>query len=194
MFDNPEIDKLIIFALLGMVAVLGIAVIFLGVKKNTYYVDENGDEIQPVSKAQAQNKAVKQQTRPVEVTPVKPVEDLAFENQLQEAMAVKPASPKGVELTITINGSSQQVAVNTLPAMLGRDSNSCEIPVSEPAVSRRHARFTVDNGTLYLEDVSEHNGTFLNGSKLPPLGRGKVTEGAKINLGRAEIIVNKILY
>ncbi len=193
MFDNPEIDKLIIFALLGMVAVLGIAVIFLGVKKNTYYVDENGDEIKPVSKAQAQKKVV-QQPKPVEAAPIKPVEDLAFENQLQEAMAVKPASPKGVALTITINGLAQQVTVNTLPAMLGRDSNSCEIPVSEPAVSRRHARFTVDNGTLYLEDVSEHNGTFLNGSKLPPLGRGKVTEGAKINLGRAEIIVNKILY
>lgn len=193
MFDNPEIDKLIIFALLGMVAVLGIAVIFLGVKKNTYYVDENGDEIQPVSKAQAQKKVV-QKPKPVEVAPTKPAEDIAFENQLQEAMSVKPASPKGVSLTITINGLSQQVTVNTLPAMLGRDSNSCEIPVSEPAVSRRHARFTVDNGTLYLEDVSEHNGTFLNGSKLPSLGRGKVLEGAKINLGRAEIIVNKILY
>ncbi len=193
MFDNPEIDKLIIFALLGMVAVLGIAVIFLGVKKNTYYVDENGDEIQPVSKAQAKKKVV-QQPKPVEAAPIKPTEDVAFENQLQEAMSVKPASPKGVALTITINGLSQQVTVNTLPAMLGRDSNSCEIPVSEPAVSRRHARFTVDNGTLYLEDVSEHNGTFLNGSKLPPLGRGKVSEGAKINLGRAEIIVNKILY
>lgn len=193
MFDNPEIDKLIIFALLGMVAVLGIAVIFLGVKKNTYYVDENGDEIQPVSKAQAKKKVV-QQPKPVEAAPIKPTEDVAFENQLQEAMSVKPASPKGVALTITINGLAQQVTVNTLPAMLGRDSNSCEIPVSEPAVSRRHARFTVDNGTLYLEDVSEHNGTFLNGSKLPPLGRGKVSEGAKINLGRAEIIVNKILY
>lgn len=193
MFDNPEIDKLIIFALLGMVAVLGIAVIFLGVKKNTYYVDENGDEIQPVSKAQAKKKVV-QQPKPVEAAQIKPTEDVAFENQLQEAMSVKPASPKGVALTITINGLAQQVTVNTLPAMLGRDSNSCEIPVSEPAVSRRHARFTVDNGTLYLEDVSEHNGTFLNGSKLPPLGRGKVSEGAKINLGRAEIIVNKILY
>lgn len=193
MFDNPEIDKLIIFALLGMVAVLGIAVIFLGVKKNTYYVDENGDEIKPVTKAQAQKK-VAQQPKPVEPAVVKPAEDLAFENKLQEAMSVKPASPKGVELTITINGMSQQVTVNTLPAMLGRDSNSCEIPVSEPAVSRRHARFTVENGTLYLEDVSEHNGTFLNGSKLPPLGRGKVTDGVKINLGRAEIIVNKILY
>ena len=54
MFDNPEIDKLIIFALLGMVAVLGIAVIFLAVKKNTYYVDESGNEIRPVSKKQAQ--------------------------------------------------------------------------------------------------------------------------------------------
>ena len=60
MFDNPEIDKLIIFALLGMVAVLGIAVIFLAVKKNTYYVDESGNEIPPVSKKQAQARVQQQ--------------------------------------------------------------------------------------------------------------------------------------
>lgn len=197
MFDNAEIDKLIIFALLGMVAVLGIAVIVLAVKKNTYYVDDNGNEIQPVSKKEAEKKIARQAVAP---TPVEPItlepkaEEDSFESKLQESMSVKPANPTGLNLTITINGQKQQVSVNAFPALLGRDSNTCEVPVTEPAVSRKHARFTLENGTVYLEDVSEHNGTFINGTKLPPLGRSKVSEGDKINLGRAEIIVDKIVY
>jgi pSer/pThr/pTyr-binding forkhead associated (FHA) protein len=197
MFDNAEIDKLIIFALLGMVAVLGIAVIVLAVKKNTYYVDDNGNEIQPVSKKEAEKKIARQAVAP---TPVEPItlepkaEEDPFESKLQESMSVKPANPTGLNLTITINGQKQQVSVNAFPALLGRDSNTCEVPVTEPAVSRKHARFTLENGTVYLEDVSEHNGTFINGTKLPPLGRSKVSEGDKINLGRAEIIVDKIVY
>ena len=197
MFDNAEIDKLIIFALLGMVAVLGIAVIVLAVKKNTYYVDDNGNEIQPVSKKEAEKKIARQAVAP---TPDEPItlepkaEEDPFESKLQESMSVKPANPTGLNLTITINGQKQQASVNAFPALLGRDSNTCEVPVTEPAVSRKHARFTLENGTVYLEDVSEHNGTFINGTKLPPLGRSKVSEGDKINLGRAEIIVDKIVY
>ncbi len=197
MFDNAEIDKLIIFALLGMVAVLGIAVIVLAVKKNTYYVDDNGNEIQPVSKKEAEKKIARQSVAPAPVEPITlepKAEEDPFESKLQESMSVKPANPTGLNLTITINGQKQQVSVNAFPALLGRDSNTCEVPVTEPAVSRKHARFTLENGTVYLEDVSEHNGTFINGTKLPPLGRSKVSEGDKINLGRAEIIVDKIVY
>ena len=197
MFDNAEIDKLIIFALLGMVAVLGIAVIVLAVKKNTYYVDDNGNEIQPVSKKEAEKKIARQAVAPTPVEPITlepKVEEDSFESKLQESMSVKPANPTGLNLTITINGQKQQASVNAFPALLGRDSNTCEVPVTEPAVSRKHARFTLENGTVYLEDVSEHNGTFINGTKLPPLGRSKVSEGDKINLGRAEIIVDKIVY
>lgn len=197
MFDNAEIDKLIIFALLGMVAVLGIAVIVLAVKKNTYYVDDNGNEIQPVSKKEAEKKIARQAVAPAPVEPITlepKAEEDPFESKLQESMSVKPANPTGLNLTITINGQKQQVSVNAFPALLGRDSNTCEVPVTEPAVSRKHARFTLENGTVYLEDVSEHNGTFINGTKLPPLGRSKVSEGDKINLGRAEIIVDKIVY
>lgn len=197
MFDNAEIDKLIIFALLGMVAVLGIAVIVLAVKKNTYYVDDNGNEIQPVSKKEAEKKIARQSVAPAPVEPITlepKAEEDPFKSKLQESMSVKPANPTGLNLTITINGQKQQVSVNAFPALLGRDSNTCEVPVTEPAVSRKHARFTLENGTVYLEDVSEHNGTFINGTKLPPLGRSKVSEGDKINLGRAEIIVDKIVY
>ena len=45
MFDDPKIVKLIIIALVGIIVVLTIAVIYLAIKKNTYYVDEDGEEI-----------------------------------------------------------------------------------------------------------------------------------------------------
>ena len=194
MFDNPEIDKLIIFALLGMVAVLGIAVIFLAVKKNTYYVDESGNEIPPVSKKQAQARVLQQPVYEEPVIVKQPVEEIdPIESKLQ-ASAVKPANPRGMVVSVIINGQAQQVTLNAFPVLIGRDSSSCGLPISEPAVSRRHARFTLENGNLYIEDVSEHNGTFINGSKLPPLGRSKINAGDKVNLGRAEIIIDKILY
>lgn len=198
MFDDPEIDKLIIFALVGMVAVLGIAVIFLAVKKNTYYVDENGDEIQPVSKKEASTLQAQQVVRPAvnaELEPLKTQEDVSDSKPaLATPISVKPTSPKGVSVTVIINGEAQQITVNVLPATIGRDAASCDLPIKEPAVSRKHARFAVENGNLYIEDVSEHNGTFINGTKLPPLGRSKVVEGDKISLGRAEILVDKINY
>jgi pSer/pThr/pTyr-binding forkhead associated (FHA) protein len=42
--------------------------------------------------------------------------------------------------------------------------------------------------------VSEHNGTYLNGTKLPSLGSAPLKEGDRISLGRAEIVVNRVLY
>lgn len=199
MFNDPEIDKLIIFALLGMVAVLGIAVIVLAVKKNTYYVDENGNELEPNSPKPKRSipEQIEETSGPITLDPVeKPLSEpkQSFESMLESAMDVKPANPRGMAVTVVINGQAQRVALNAFPALIGRDSNSCELPIAEPAVSRKHARFLLDNGYVYIEDVSEHNGTFINGTKLPPLGRSKVSEGDRINLGRAEIIIDKIVY
>ena len=41
MFNDPEIMKMIIYVLAGLCGVLAIAVIFLGIKKNSYYVPES---------------------------------------------------------------------------------------------------------------------------------------------------------
>lgn len=208
MFDDPEIDKLIIFALIGMVAVLGIAVIVLAVKRNTYYVDDNGNEIEPVSRekalhSQSQRRPVRQEPveeEPVAATTVHTPITLKNSDELLESVhretpiSVKPTSPKGIRVTVTINGQSMSQTIKALPCLIGRDSTSCELAISEPAVSRRHARFFLENGILYIEDVSEHNGTFVNGTKLPPLGRSRVSEGDIINLGRAEITVDKVAY
>ena len=45
MLNDPELDKMIIYGLAGVCLVLLIAVIFLAVKRNVYYVDEDGVEV-----------------------------------------------------------------------------------------------------------------------------------------------------
>lgn len=194
MFDDPEIDKLIIYALAGMVAVLGLAVIILGVKRNTYYVDNRGEEIHPVSKKQAYQSYARQQAapRPMAERPVDPVEE--EEGHTRQAPAVKPEGIAGLEVSVTVDGKTQNTVVRKFPCLIGRESSSCDLVVMEPAVSRKHARFFIENGTVYIEDVSEHNGTYLNGEKIPPLGRGVIHEGDTIQLGRAEIVIDRFLY
>ena len=48
---------------------------------------------------------------------------------------------------------------------LGRDEE-CEITISDSFTSHRHARIFLEENTLYLEDLTSTNGTFVNGEKI----------------------------
>ena len=49
--------------------------------------------------------------------------------------------------------------------MVGRD-RSCSIVLSHPAVSRRHARITLNGNSFILEDLKSANGTYVNNSRV----------------------------
>ena len=204
MFDDPKIVQLIIIALVGIIVVLTIAVIYLAIKKNTYYVDESGEEITTFS--------TKKTPEPVEAPsveksiPVQPLRSLdldgdeADENEdeeeggtLEVPMTSKPAGITAVDLTVTVEDETSTQTLTSFPCMVGRET-SCGLVISEPAVSRKHALLVSEMGALYIEPVSEHNGTFVNGNRLPSQGRSRVYEGDRITLGRAEIVVGTIRH
>ena len=204
MFDDPKIVQLIIIALVGIIVVLTIAVIYLAIKKNTYYVDESGEEITTFS--------TKKTPEPVEAPsveksiPVQPLRSLdldgdeADENEdeeeggtLEVPMTSKPADITAVDLTVTVEDETSTQTLTSFPCMVGRET-SCGLVISEPAVSRKHALLVSEMGALYIEPVSEHNGTFVNGSRLTSQGRSRVYEGDRITLGRAEIVVGTIRH
>ena len=290
MLNDPEFDKMIIYGLAGVCCVLLLAVIFLAVKKNIYYVDEEGREV-PSPRQQAKRAARKRKAKaepvsepepeavPVEtaepvaepevieeVTPVAeevtpepevalhvpeevvfpenepemtevpeeeeqvmrftidPAEEEVIEPEVveeepeaeevpseiqmitvddepEEEDVVEEAAPvmnvpkaTGLVVTVTVGGQSETHEIDTLPCLIGREQTSCNLVISEPAVSRRHARIYSNENGLFIEDVSEHNGTYLNGTKLPSLGSAPLEEDDRISLGRAEIAVSRILY
>ena len=201
MFDDPKIVQLIIIALIGIIVVLTIAVIYLAIKKNTYYVDENGEEITSFStkKEEPERMEVPSVETPI---PVQPLRGISVDDEeeteeeggtLEVPMSDKPADITAVDLTITVEDETSVQTISAFPCMIGRET-SCGLVISEPAVSRRHALLISEMGALYIEPVSEHNGTFVNGNRLPSSGRSSVYENDRINLGRAEIVVGTIRH
>ena len=62
---------------------------------------------------------------------------------------------------------------------LGR-SLDCDIAVVNPNVSRRHARLSLDEGRLYVEDLDSANGTVVNGRRIQ--GKQLLHDGDEVRL------------
>src|SRR5207237_9285074 len=63
---------------------------------------------------------------------------------------------------------------------IGRQDGNT-IRLTERNVSRRHARFYRENGSLLLEDLNSYNGVRVNGERIG--GPTKVKEGDLIEIG-----------
>ncbi len=67
---------------------------------------------------------------------------------------------------------------------IGRDSNTSNIVVSGPTVSRQHCRLLISSGRVILEDLGSSNGTFVNQVRIDkPV---TLNEGDVIGLGGAK--------
>jgi len=68
--------------------------------------------------------------------------------------------------------------------VVGR-SQSCDVSIADPSVSRRHAQIVVVSGKVSVGDLGSSNGTFVNGERVDesaPLRSGDV-----LGLGDAEV-------
>ena len=81
------------------------------------------------------------------------------------------------EVTLTLNQGS--------PTIIGRSSQA-QIGLLDPEVSRRHARFDLTGGVLYVSDCGSSNGTFLNGKRVAEEGI-EVRTGDDIDVGNTRI-------
>jgi len=66
---------------------------------------------------------------------------------------------------------------------LGR-SQDCDITIQNKGISRKHARLSIQQGKITLEDLGSSAGTFHNGDYLVPGTPVSVIEGDRFSLGR----------
>ena len=71
-------------------------------------------------------------------------------------MALRLISPDGTQSYDLRDG---------VPLIVGR-APTCDLPVFDPTISRRHAELVADGESLSLKDLGSSNGTFLNGAKV----------------------------
>ena len=74
--------------------------------------------------------------------------------------------------------AGKSVAVETAPVLIGKDP-TCELVLTDPSVSRRHAVLTAGANGFWIEDLGSTNGTEINGvvvkaAMLPPGARLRV--------------------
>jgi serine phosphatase RsbU (regulator of sigma subunit)/pSer/pThr/pTyr-binding forkhead associated (FHA) protein len=68
-------------------------------------------------------------------------------------------SPEGLlaNRTIALSGEAQ---------VIGRDQDKCQIVIPHHAVSREHARITMQDGVYFIEDLKSRNHTFVNSKEI----------------------------
>ena len=77
------------------------------------------------------------------------------------------------------DGRDQVVDLGATPIAVGRAAE-CEIRSDDPRISRMHARFWVETGAVWVEDLGSANGVFIGASKVT---RGLVPMGEVVLVG-----------
>ena len=73
--------------------------------------------------------------------------------------------------------------------VIGRSSKHADWLVPDPAVSRKHASVSMENGQLVLRDLGSRGGVVLNSNKIAAKTNHVLSEGDVIRVGPAEFQV-----
>ncbi|MDQ2679995.1 MAG: FHA domain-containing protein [Candidatus Eremiobacteraeota bacterium] len=96
---------------------------------------------------------------------------------------LRDLAPLRLALEINEQGALRRIEAAT-PLVVGRSSQA-DVTLSDPEVSRTHARFESSDGVVYLNDLRSRNGTFLNGRRIDDAI--EVRPGDHIDVGNARM-------
>ena len=106
-------------------------------------------------------------------------------------LPTEPASLEelGVErevVTLTVDGQTHPLDKRRV--VIGR-SKECDIQVTDPNVSRRHAVLRQEGTTFWVVDLDSTNGTEVNGRRIK---RAKLEAGDTIVVGSSELVFDRV--
>jgi hypothetical protein len=103
----------------------------------------------------------------------------------RQAAPVAPARPRTVSVAIVAGPLAGQTFTAALPCTIGR--KDCDILlVGDNLMSRRHARFSLVEGQIAIEDLGSTNGTLVNGAEVQ---QTLLTPDDQVTLGETSLKV-----
>ncbi len=108
--------------------------------------------------------------------------------RVRAAEEIGALAPVQARLRVLEPGNAREFE-GTCPLVIGR-AKDAQLVLSDPEVSRRHARLETQRGTVFLRDLGSSNGTFLNGRALT--SAIELREGDEVDVGTTRLIVEKL--
>ena len=96
------------------------------------------------------------------------------------------------EETIILRSLEQKdmlIHPDKFPFLIGKSRLKCDYVIDQNVISRVHAKIIKKNNTFFIEDMDSTNKTFINGKKLEPGRKEKISKGDKITLADMDFIV-----
>ena len=75
-----------------------------------------------------------------------------------------------------------------MPQLVGR-APTCDIPIIDPTISRKHAELRCDDDGIQVRDLESINGTFVNGERIASC---RVSAGDQLTFGHVEFTVEAV--
>jgi hypothetical protein len=101
-----------------------------------------------------------------------------------EPADAEPGSGEVVRETVALVEGSTRHDVTKPVTVLGR-SSGCDIHLTDPNVSRRHAELRQEGTSYWIVDLGSTNGIEVNGSRTE---RAKLEHGDTVTLGESELV------
>jgi pSer/pThr/pTyr-binding forkhead associated (FHA) protein len=92
-----------------------------------------------------------------------------------------------MKLVIEDGAGTRSVVPFADEVTLGRGQDGVTFRLADRNVSRRHARFLRQNGTIFVEDLGSLLGTLVNGERIE--GRRRLREGDVVQIGDYDLAV-----
>lgn len=101
---------------------------------------------------------------------------------------------KGFRSKVTINekGLNRYVDIDKSPFIIGR-ANTADVVIPDELLSRRHAEISIENETVWVQDLGSINGTWLDGKKLKPNQKTEFKAGQFLSFGSDEELSVSVL-
>lgn len=125
------------------------------------------------------------------------------QQQAEAEPATKPHSRRGKKARVWVMSGAnarsadirlrvteEDLAESTEGLLVGRSSRA-DFILTDDSVSRNHARISLRNGKLCVEDLDSMNGTWVNGRKLEPGTPEGVSDAAEIEFGQMKLVVQE---
>ena len=106
----------------------------------------------------------------------------------EETQFFEPETEKYV-IEWTEDGKEKREILKKDTAFIGKKYDEVDVCISDPTISRKHARITIKGNGLTLQDLGSTNGTFFEGRKIEPGEEVRLLKNQDFVLGKVAVRV-----